>query len=272
MKTNLFLVAGVVRRLGGSYELTHLGGLYAERAGARHPVPDPGASPWRHAAPVGIFRQVRAGAGRPRIGQYRDRWRSRSVVGLLTLFSMTKIWAEAFWKARTPEEARRDACGRRGACWHYAPIAVLAALTVVLGFAAEPVFSAATEAADAADGTGTLHPCRAGRTAMIGLLWNPAPGPGVDGGDRGVHGRPTGSRPRGSGDAHRRCSCGRRGMTTCARCSSVFGFAGFFLWELVLANLRMARDVLSPRPRFAPGVIAVPLDAQTDARSHCSPT
>ena len=44
----------------------------------------------------------------------------------------------------------------------------------------------------------------------------------------------------------------------------LFGFIGFFLWELVLANLRMARDVLSPRQRFAPGVIAVPLDLETE--------
>jgi multicomponent Na+:H+ antiporter subunit E len=42
------------------------------------------------------------------------------------------------------------------------------------------------------------------------------------------------------------------------------GFIAFFLWELVVANLRMARDVLSPRPRFSPGVIAVPLDLESE--------
>ncbi len=44
----------------------------------------------------------------------------------------------------------------------------------------------------------------------------------------------------------------------------LFGFVGFFLWELFVANLRMARDVLSPRPRFSPGVIAVPLDLESE--------
>ena len=42
-------------------------------------------------------------------------------------------------------------------------------------------------------------------------------------------------------------------------------FLGYFLMELALANLVVARDVLSPRPRRRPGVVAVPLDARTDA-------
>lgn len=41
--------------------------------------------------------------------------------------------------------------------------------------------------------------------------------------------------------------------------------AGYFLWELLLANLRVAYDVLTPRPHMRPGVIAIPLDARTDA-------
>ena len=45
----------------------------------------------------------------------------------------------------------------------------------------------------------------------------------------------------------------------------VFGFALYFLWELVLANLRVAYDVVTPAHHMRPGVIAIPLDAQTDA-------
>ncbi|MCH7978931.1 MAG: Na+/H+ antiporter subunit E [Acidobacteria bacterium] len=45
----------------------------------------------------------------------------------------------------------------------------------------------------------------------------------------------------------------------------VFGFALYFLWELVLANLRVAYDVVTPTHHMRPGVIAIPLDAQTDA-------
>lgn len=40
---------------------------------------------------------------------------------------------------------------------------------------------------------------------------------------------------------------------------------GYFLWELLLANLRVAYDVLTPRTHMRPGVIAIPLDARTDA-------
>lgn len=43
------------------------------------------------------------------------------------------------------------------------------------------------------------------------------------------------------------------------------GFVLFFLWELLLANVRVAHDVVTPRLRMRPGVVAIPLDARTDA-------
>ncbi len=43
------------------------------------------------------------------------------------------------------------------------------------------------------------------------------------------------------------------------------GFALFFLWELILANLRVAYDVMTPQYHMKPRVIAIPLDARTDA-------
>lgn len=44
----------------------------------------------------------------------------------------------------------------------------------------------------------------------------------------------------------------------------VIALAGYFLWELFLANLRVAFDVITPRARMRPGVIAIPLDVTTD--------
>ena len=38
-----------------------------------------------------------------------------------------------------------------------------------------------------------------------------------------------------------------------------------FLWELVLSNLKMAYIVVSPTLPIEPGVVAVPLDARSDA-------
>ena len=40
--------------------------------------------------------------------------------------------------------------------------------------------------------------------------------------------------------------------------------AAFFAWELVLANVRVAADVLRPRTAIRPAVVAIPLDVTTD--------
>jgi multicomponent Na+:H+ antiporter subunit E len=45
---------------------------------------------------------------------------------------------------------------------------------------------------------------------------------------------------------------------------ALFAFLGFYIWKLVLANLRVAYDVLTPRHYMRPGVVAVPLEARTD--------
>ncbi|HUG91083.1 MAG TPA: proton-conducting transporter membrane subunit, partial [Planctomycetaceae bacterium] len=85
-------------------------------------------------------------------------------VGLLTLYSMTKIWNEAFWKPRElPPDGPGDpvaaslpaaaaAAGesdsfadRAGA---FLPMAGLAALTVAIGLACGPLFALATSAAE----------------------------------------------------------------------------------------------------------------------------
>jgi multicomponent Na+:H+ antiporter subunit E len=38
----------------------------------------------------------------------------------------------------------------------------------------------------------------------------------------------------------------------------------FTVWELILANLRVAHDVMTPSYYMRPGIIAIPLDARTD--------
>ena len=50
-----------------------------------------------------------------------------------------------------------------------------------------------------------------------------------------------------------------------ARAVQAVGFAGFYLMEMGLSGFRVARQVLSPRLRMRPGIVAVPLDAHTDA-------
>ena len=49
--------------------------------------------------------------------------------------------------------------------------------------------------------------------------------------------------------------------------SRVFRFAGlffFFLWELLIANLRVAYEVLTPGYQMRAAIIAIPLDAKSD--------
>lgn len=45
----------------------------------------------------------------------------------------------------------------------------------------------------------------------------------------------------------------------------VLNLATFFVWELMLANLRIAYEVITPTYYMKPGVVAIPLDVETDA-------
>ncbi|NYT72289.1 Na+/H+ antiporter subunit E [Halomonas sp. QX-2] len=49
-----------------------------------------------------------------------------------------------------------------------------------------------------------------------------------------------------------------------ARVPRFIGFIGFFLKELVQANLRVAFDIVTPPWHMKPGVIAMPLSARTE--------
>jgi multicomponent Na+:H+ antiporter subunit E len=48
------------------------------------------------------------------------------------------------------------------------------------------------------------------------------------------------------------------------RIHHALGFALFYVWQLILANLRVAYDVLTPNPRIRAGVLAIPLEAKSD--------
>lgn len=48
------------------------------------------------------------------------------------------------------------------------------------------------------------------------------------------------------------------------RVARIFRLAGYFLWQLLVSNFRVLWDVITPKQISSPGVIAVPLDAETD--------
>ena len=52
--------------------------------------------------------------------------------------------------------------------------------------------------------------------------------------------------------------------TLASRTAHAVGLAGFIVWELVLANIRVAADVLRPPTAIRPAVVAIPLDVTSD--------
>ncbi len=148
VKTNLFLVSGVVIRLKGNCDLAKVGGLSK-------------SAPWLAALffipafslggipPLSGFW---AKLGVVQAGLAIDSWLAVTaalLVGVLTLYSMTKIWAEAFWKAQ-PEgvEASPTAAPVGPLAYMVAPIAVLAVATVAIGLFGEPLFAFSQRAAE----------------------------------------------------------------------------------------------------------------------------
>jgi multicomponent Na+:H+ antiporter subunit D len=147
VKANLFLVSGVASRLTGSTELGRIGGLYASAPLLAVLFLIPAFSLAGFPPLSGFWAKyvvVKASLD-------AEAWALAAaalVVGALTIYSMTKIWAEAFWKphpeGRAPVLAAIPARDRAALV---APIAALAALTCVIGFAPEPFVQFAEAAA-----------------------------------------------------------------------------------------------------------------------------
>ncbi len=145
VKGNLFLVAGVIRRVGGSFSLDRLGGLLTRSPllAAAFLVP---ALSLAGLPPLSGFWAkyllVRAGleAGHGAIVGVA------LAVSLLTLFSMTKIWAEAFWKP-APEGSDPAPLGAGERLSLLGPVLALGAVTVAIGLGAGVLFRFADAAA-----------------------------------------------------------------------------------------------------------------------------
>jgi len=146
-KTNLFLIGGAISHTRGTSQLKQLGGLYRDH-------------PW---LALLFLIPAMALAGLPPLPGFFAKFALiRSVlelqsylpvvaaigVGLLTLFSMTKIWAEAFWK---PEpEAVAEHGGTRGPVpWQMLlPICLMGLVTVLMGVFPGALFDLFTRAAE----------------------------------------------------------------------------------------------------------------------------
>lgn len=148
VKTNLFLIAGIVDRLKGSYDLSRLGGLYREKLWLAILFLIPALSLAGLPPLSGFWAKlilVRAGLA----AEHYVLIATALAVSLLTLFSMTKIWNEAFWKeADAGQSDRSGDHSNAGLRLMVAPAVLLAGLTLAIGFYAEPLFALASSAAD----------------------------------------------------------------------------------------------------------------------------
>nr|WP_238115715.1 Na+/H+ antiporter subunit D [Vibrio cincinnatiensis] len=136
VKTNLFLISGVMHRRHGSYKLEKLGGLY------------------RSAPILALLFAISAAslAGLPPFSGFMakyvvitggvgaQQWLaifSALAVGLLTLYSMVKIWAEAFWKPLPDGAQTLSPMSDSERFCLYFPIFLMVIMTVIIGLGAE---------------------------------------------------------------------------------------------------------------------------------------
>ncbi len=145
VKTNLFLVGGIVRHLGGSYALEGLGGLYRTRPGLALLFLVPAFS-LAGIPPLSGFwgKMVLVKAGLE--AEAYTVTGVALVVSLLTMYSMTKLWNEAFWKARPTDRTVEPS--QPVPRLLVGPVVALAAVTVALGLGAGPVFELASRTAE----------------------------------------------------------------------------------------------------------------------------
>ena len=149
-KSALFLVSGLVHRITGHYDLKKLGGLYQSHPGMAAMFLVPALSLAGIPPLSGFWAKlilVRAGL---ETGNYTI-VAAALLVSLLTLFSMMKIWAEVFWKEMPGISHHFPgvlAEGTGGRMLLLAPTVLLAALTVLMGGAAEPLFNLSMQAAE----------------------------------------------------------------------------------------------------------------------------
>jgi len=148
VKTNLFLVAGAIKRLKGSYDLRDLGGLYKERPGLCMVFLIPAMSLAGIPPLSGFFAKLVLIIA----GLRAEAWLIVGValaVSLLTLYSMTKIWAAAFWSP-APETAPPASPEMTPRAWALllSPMIALAVLTVCIGLGAGTVFDFSARAAE----------------------------------------------------------------------------------------------------------------------------
>jgi multicomponent Na+:H+ antiporter subunit D len=149
VKANLFLVGGLVKRVGGSYDIRQVGGLVNAYPflGVLFLIP---ALSLAGIPPLsGFWSKFFVVKAALELHEYFIVFVAL-LVGLLTLYSMTKIWNEAFWKndpGKCSGGKETPGLFSKKNIFMTIPIIMLALITLAIGFYPEPFFQVADRAA-----------------------------------------------------------------------------------------------------------------------------
>lgn len=144
VKANLFLIAAIIFRLTGSYDLRQIGGLYALRPALAVLFLIPALSLVGIPPLSGFWSKLFV--LQEAIAQGRVVWTILALsVSVLTLYSMMKIWMEAFWKSHPDPQWQLPATARLAPAW-MATVG-LATITVLIGLNPQPLAGFAAAAA-----------------------------------------------------------------------------------------------------------------------------
>ena len=148
VKTNLFLISGVTQRMYGTDQLKKLGGVYAAYPGLAVLFLIPALSLAGIPPLSGFWAKLVLIQAALSVQEYVIVGVALAV-SLLTLFSMTKIWGEVFWKPAPEAPKAADGVSRGpGPLALLLPIVMLALITAGIGLTVEPFFALATRAAE----------------------------------------------------------------------------------------------------------------------------
>ncbi len=143
-KTSLFLVAGIVEKMDGSFNLKELGGIYTGRFSVALLFLLPALSLAGLPPLSGFFAKLALVVAGIALHQYAI-VAVGLAVSLMTLYSMTKVWNEAFWKEKKAHTG--NTVHKPVSAWLWAPTAALVLLSLLAGLLAEPLLNLAGQAA-----------------------------------------------------------------------------------------------------------------------------
>lgn len=146
VKANLFLISGYIEKRFGTDNLSNMGGLYKSTPVLAFLFLIPAFSLAGFPPLSGFWGKFLVIKASLQTEHYLLA-ATALFVGLMTIFSMTKIWAEAFWKVK-PETAKETPISRLDTFLYLSPVAVLCCLTIAIGLFVEPLYHLAYSASE----------------------------------------------------------------------------------------------------------------------------